>query len=323
MSDVTRQLRSVIAAFRQELSNGLEADDCSGSYYTEVRTIAEELLSHITEHRTKHVATLGSDAYTIVQESLEWISNIHFKEQIRERLDSLVTKINDWKELLTDPPQRPLDTKFVTAVDFKIDFESRDKKNLKQKKSFEAYTEKKQVAKREISNACTELLAELGRELGWHRGQNDGKGQVKLPTSQSSDSPEQWIRTKVGLDFCMNPMAVRNQSNGEVEYFQSKIRFGLLKLIASRGRSFSSKEYISDRWVDIGGRSNGRASLKTKLTEIRKRVLDKWEMVFENCHDSGWRVSSAPNLWEERKKEIEKAAAKKSNSDTQKQLKKN
>ena len=86
MSDVTRQLRSVIAAFRQELSNGLEADDCSGSHYTEVRTIAEELLSHITEHRTKHVATLGSDAYTIVQESLEWISNIHFKEQIRDCL---------------------------------------------------------------------------------------------------------------------------------------------------------------------------------------------------------------------------------------------
>ena len=50
MSDVTRQLRSVIAAFRQELSNGLEADDCSGSYYTEVRTIAEELsLIHISE----------------------------------------------------------------------------------------------------------------------------------------------------------------------------------------------------------------------------------------------------------------------------------
>ena len=163
MSDVTRQLRSVIAAFRQELSNGLEADDCSGSYYTEVRTIAEELLSHITEHRTKHVATLGSDAYTIVQESLEWISNIHFKEQIRERLDSLIVQVNDWQELINALPRRPLDLKFVATDDFTMDFEATDAIALEKRKSFEANTEKKQVSKLELSTAYENLLAELGR----------------------------------------------------------------------------------------------------------------------------------------------------------------
>ena len=122
MSDVTRQLRSVIAAFRQELSNGLEADDCSGSHYTEVRRIAEELLSHITEQKTEHVATLGSDAYTIVQESLGWISSIHFKEQIEERLDSLIAQVNDWQELINALPRRPSDLKFVATDDFTMDF---------------------------------------------------------------------------------------------------------------------------------------------------------------------------------------------------------
>ena len=158
MSDVTRQLRSVIAAFRQELSNGLEADDCSGSHYTEVRRIAEELLSHITEQKTEHIATLGSDAYTIIQESLGWISSIHFKEQIKERLDSLIVQVNDWQELINALPRRPSDMKFVDTDDFTMDFEATDDNALEKRKSFEAYTEKKQVAKRELSKACTCLL---------------------------------------------------------------------------------------------------------------------------------------------------------------------
>ena len=215
-------------------------------------------------------------------------------------------QVNDWQELINALPRRPSDMKFVDTDDFTMDFEATDDNALEKRKSFEASAEKKQVAKRDLSKACTELLTELGRELGWHRGQNGGEGQVKLPTSQSSDSQEQWIRTKVGLDFCMNPMAVRNQSNGEVEYFKSKIRFGLLKLIADGGRFYSSKDDISDIWEDIGGRGDGRTSRNAKLTEIRQKVLDKWEMVFENCLNSGWRVSSDRKPWEDRLKEIKK-----------------
>ena len=172
MSDVTRQLRSVIAAFRQELSNGLEAD-CSGSHYTEVRRIAEELLSHITEQKTEHVATLGSDAYTIGQESLGWISSIHFKEQIKERLDSLIVQVNDWQELINALPRRPSDMKFVATDDFTMDFEATDDIALEKRKSFEANTEKKQVSKLELSTAYENLLAELGRELDWHLSQSE------------------------------------------------------------------------------------------------------------------------------------------------------
>ena len=320
MSDVTSQLRGVITAIRNELSVWVVSDDGSKSHYTELHRIVEELLSHIRTQKTAHITTIDSKAYAIGQESLGWILNIHYKELIEEKLDFVAAQITNCQSLATSSPERPPDTKVIKIDGDTLGFESQENKDLRRR--FDAHAECQEVAKSNLSKACTELLAELGRELGWHRSQDDGEDPANT-LSMHSPSEEEWVVTKVNLDFCTDTMTVRKHSTGEVIEVKGRTCFELLKLIASRGNFFTSKKLISEKWEHIGGQSDGLKSRKSQLNKVRKQVLDKWEMVLQNRQDVGWRVSSASNLWEKRKKAIEKAAARKSNSKPPKKLKEN
>ena len=108
---------------------------------------------------------------------------------------------------------------------------------------------------------------------------------IDVPTPQVV-----WSTTRLGLEFREDTQQVRTGKEGTPFEVPTRLSFNLLRRLAKSEGRFTSKRDLEDEWMQLGGSSNGRASIHSQLTKVRKilRMLGK---KLENRTNFGWRIA--------------------------------
>ena len=230
----------------------------------------KELKALVESNRSEMLTDLDSDAPERFSRSVCQIPQ-QFIPDVGEAIQSACDQIESW---VPPPPTIYRKPKLVLGTDDEV------------VAAWQAETEGLGSSSDDGTNQVLSSIIDTLRRL------DEIRQYLRNQTSDSIDEIDElddsnWIRSRVGIEFCEDRLLVRSISTNEEIQLQSRLDFNALRFIASRGGSWTSRDQLRDHWHGFGGHGDG--AIDSCLTRLRRRT-ETLRIRIAISRGVGWRI---------------------------------